>query len=108
MVASGHMVRYKVDYDFHPFAVGAFYEIFEFGNTCRYIGRNIGIYVVVVLDSIRRSGLPFHHVRVVALYAVSRIVGAVGVLDHACIPDVCHSHVGYASEYLGCDVVEFS
>ena len=68
--------------------MSACYQLFELLHTPVYVDRNVRIYVVIVLDGIRRAGMSFYDVRVVAAYTVAGIVGVMGVFDDSGVPYV--------------------
>ena len=83
-----HVVGHKVYDDFQAGAVGTLYQIFEFLHTSGNVLGQVGVYVVVILDGIGRTGLTLDYGRMVGADVVASVVSLCGVLDDARVPDV--------------------
>ena len=88
--------------------MGALYELFELAHACGDVLGDVGVDVVVVGDGVGASGAAFDDVGVVAGDAVAGVVGVVGVLDDAGVPDVGDAERAYMVEDGGGDEVEFA
>ena len=71
-----------------------------------WIFGEVGVDVVVVLDSVGRASLPLHCVEVVGTDALGAVVGLRGVLQQADIPDVSCSEAADIGEGFGSEVTE--
>ena len=93
MIVSRHMIGYKIDNHFQTSLVGTVDEILEFLHTVFHFHGQIRIYIVVILDSIRRTGLTFNNCRMILLNAVSAVIGLRGMFDNSRVPNVCCSQM---------------
>ena len=88
VILPGDVVGDEVDDGFQTVAVGAQDQVLKllhaFGNVCG----NVGIYVIIVFDGIRRTGFPFDDGGMVRADVVAAVVCLCGMFDDACIPDV--------------------
>lgn len=100
MILTCHVIGYKVQDHLEPRLVGTGYEGFKLLHSLGHLDSEIGVDVVIVLDSIGTSGLALHHYRVVFCNAVSGIVRLRGVLEKPSEPNVCVAVVLDAFEDL--------
>ena len=88
VVLARHVVGYEVNEDFQVSTVSALHQVFEFLHTFRYVLGQIGVYVIIILDGVRRSGLALDDGGMVGADIVAAVVSLCGVLDDARVPDV--------------------
>ena len=69
LILSGNMIGHKVNDNLHPFCMCTSYKCLKLKHTCIYIDRNIWVDIVIVGNSIRRSGTPLDDTRVLRRYA---------------------------------------
>ena len=71
--------------------MGTIDQVLVFFHPIFYVYRQIGVYIVIILNGIRRTGFAFHNIGVVLLDAVGRIIGHGGVFYHSGIPYVVNA-----------------
>lgn len=109
VIAAGGVVGHKVDDYLHAGVVSAGHESLKLGHTVVDIDSNIGVHVIIVLDSVRRAGLTLDHVGIVGRRdALVAIIGLGGVLYDACIPHGRHAEFLDAGEHAVGDVVHLA
>ena len=97
MVAAGYVVGDEVDDHLQAGCVGALHELVKLLHAARYIGGEVGVYIVVVLDGVGGAGLALDGGLVVGADALRAIVGLRGVLNDTGVP-----YVGDAQLLDGC------
>ena len=100
------MVGDKVHQDLQPCLVGTLDEGVQLCLSRVGIFGEVGVDVVVVLDSVGRASLPLHRVGVVRADALDAVVGLRGVLQQADIPDVGCPEAADIGEGFGSEVTE--
>ena len=83
------MIGHKVNDKLQTGTMGALYQVLKFLHSVGHTGSQVGVYIIIVLDGIRTTGLAFYHGRMVFLYAEGSIVRLCGVLNQTGIPDMC-------------------
>ena len=73
---------------FHSGIVGTCYKGFKLRHSVWYVGGEVGVYVVIVADGIRRAGLALDDIFVVGPYAVPAVIGLCSMFDDTGVPDV--------------------
>ncbi len=108
MVLAGDVIGHEVDYHLEPGAVGAGHQPLKLGHAGGHVDGQVGVDVVVVGDGVGAAGLALDDVGIVARYAVGGVVGGMGVLYHAGVPDVGGAELAYIAQYGGVDAVELA
>ena len=98
------MVRHEIDDHFQPGIVGALHQLGELLHAVGYAGSQVGVYVIVVLDSIGRTCLALNCSLVVGADALLAIVGLCGVLNDTGVPHVCGAQLFDSFERFGGEV----
>ena len=75
LILACHMIGNEVDHDLQPCLVATLHESLELLHAVRHIHSKVGVYVVIVGDGIGRASPSLHYERVLAGYAIGRIVG---------------------------------
>ena len=105
MILPSDMVGHEVDQHFHSRAVSALDKADKLVHAVRHVDGQIRVDVIVVGYGVGAAGVAFDDMRVVARYAVCRVVGVVGVFDDTGIPDMGETHRLDFLEYRVVDVV---
>ena len=93
VVVTRHVVGYKIDEHFEFCFMRTRYQCFKFVHALFHIHCQIGIYVVVIFDSVRRTRLAFDHGTRVRFDASVCVVGLCGVFQNTCVPHVCDAQL---------------
>ena len=64
MVFACHVVGDKVHDDLHSSLVGTLYEVLPLSHAQTYVLCQVGVYVVIIGDGIRRTRFAFYHLGV--------------------------------------------
>ena len=68
----------------------------------------VGTYIIVVFDSVRRSGITFHDIMVVRANAMLGVVGLGCVFDNTCIPHAIDTELLYGFKHLGINLIHLA
>ena len=107
LVLTCHMVGNKVQDDLHASLVRTFNQGFKLSHALLWVFSQVGIYIIIVGDGIRRASFSFHYLGILLRNSVCGIVGGCCMTDDACIPNMGHSHLFYLPEHLLVDIVKF-
>ena len=91
VILACHVVGYEIDDDFQPAAVGTLHQILKFLHASGYVFGQVGIYVIVIFDGIRRTGLSLDDSRMVGTYVVAAIIALCGMFNNTGVPNVSGS-----------------
>jgi len=68
----------------------------------------VGIYIVIVFNGIRRTRFTLHNSRVIPLNAVCTVIGLRGVFNDSCVPNMCDSQFFYFTERFGREIIKLT
>ena len=100
VVLARYVVRHEVNDDFQSSLVRAVDKGLKLLHTRRDVCGEVGVDIVVILDGIGAASLAFDDGAVVACDAVGRVIGLSGMLNDACVPDVCRSQFANLAQGL--------
>ena len=106
MIGAGDVVGDKVHQDLQACLVGTLDEGIQLCLSRVGIFGEVGVDVVVVLDSVGRASLPLHRVGGVGTDALGAVVGLRSVLQQTDIPDVSCPETADIGEGFGSEVTE--
>ena len=102
------MVGHEVDDDLHACLVRALHQLLKLLHTLLDVDRQVGVYVVVVGNGVRRACPTLHHRRMLAGNSVPGVIGHRCVTDDARVPNMAHAHLTDMFQYSGREVVHLS
>ena len=105
-VVTGHVIGHKVNYDAHARPVGAADKQLKLSQAPGYVGCQFGGHAVVVAHGVGRACLSFHVG--VGRKAVGREVCAGGMVEDACVPDVCGAQLADGLQASGGKVAQLA
>ena len=108
MIPPGSVVGHKIDDHFHAGIMHSFRKSFKFLHTPFHINCKTRIYIIVVLDSIRRSSLTFDNARKITDNAIRGKIRFCGILDNTCKPDAVRAKITYGIQKTGCVISHLS
>ena len=97
MILTSHMIRHEIKYYFQSDFMCTGYQRLEFLHTCRWIFGQIGIYIIIVFDSIRRPGFTLNHIFIILSNPIFRIVCLGSVFYNPRIPNIVRTQLFYLS-----------
>ena len=99
VILASHVVGHKVDDDFQSGSVSTNYHFFKLSHASVDADSQVGIYVIIVGDGVRRASTTFHHSGMLSGDAVFAINGLCGVSDDASVPYMCDTHADQAVQH---------
>ncbi len=102
------MVGNKVDDNFHTGFMRTLNESLKLRHPLVYVYSDIGVYVIIVCNGIRRTRLPLHHGRMLPGNAMYGIVCHSGMTYHTRIPYMRNAERLDTSERGGIEIVHLA
>ena len=108
MIHTRCMVGHKIDNHLQPALMDSLHAGLELRHSAGHIHCKSRRHIIVILEGIRASGLPFNHIGIVGRYGAIEERCLCGHLNHACEPKASHTEVGQALYITRSDIVQFS
>ena len=107
-ILSSHMIGHEINNHFQTCVMRTTYQILKLPHAVMYIIRQIGIYIVIIFDCIRRPSVSFDNRRMIFSNAISRIIGLRRMLNHARVPNMRDTQLLNLRECQGSKSREFA
>ncbi len=92
MVLAGRVVGYEINEHLHPGIMYTLHAVFKLLHTAFGVDGDSRVNIVIILNCIRRAGLPLDHIRIVGGYSPSGEIRFSGVFDDSSEPDTVDAH----------------